>query len=142
MEIGVDIVEVDRIKEVLKNEKFLRRIFTEREINFFKDKKGEGYCRHIAGRFAAKEAVSKALGTGIRFFGWHDIEILGDALGKPQVRLSGRAFEILKAKGYSRVLVTISHSRDYAVAFSIAKGGNRCEGCQPVDYEGDRQEGH
>ncbi|ADL08646.1 holo-ACP synthase [Thermosediminibacter oceani] len=138
MEIGVDIVEVDRIKKAIENGEFLTRIFTEREINAFKDKKGEGYFRHIAGRFAAKEAVSKALCTGIRFFGWHDIEILTDALGKPEVRLHGRAFEILKARGYSRVLVTISHSKDYAVAFSIAEEGNRCEGCQPFDYEGYR----
>jgi len=136
MEIGVDIIEVGRIRKALKNKNFLRRIFTDNEIYSFSLKKGESFFRHVAGRFAAKEAVSKVLGTGIGFFRWRDIEIVTDAFGKPKVNLYNKALELFKSRGFTRILVTISHSRDYAVAFSVAEGGSIGESSEPFDHEG------
>ncbi len=122
MEIGVDIVEIQRIKKLCRSRKrFLSRFFAEDELSYIDDKKL--FYSHLAGRFAAKEAVAKALGTGFRYFKWHDIKILNDNYGKPYVKLSGKADEILKSKGFNKVLITISHSRDYAVAFAVAFGG-------------------
>lgn len=138
MEIGVDIVEIARIKRALDRENFLKKIFTIEEIDVIKQKKGESLYRHVAGRFAAKEAVSKVLGTGIGFFRWKDIEILPDQSGKPWVRLSGKALELAKMKGFTRLLVSISHCRDYAVAVSAAEGGMKGESGEPFDDERDR----
>ena len=142
MEIGVDIVEIDRIKKAVNNENFIRKIFTKEEINSIKQKKGESLYRHVAGRFAAKEAVSKVLGTGIGFFRWKDIEILPDKFGKPVVRLYGKALELAESRGFTRLLVSISHCRDYAVAFSMAEGGVKDESGKSFDDEADRQESH
>jgi holo-[acyl-carrier protein] synthase len=121
MEIGVDIVEIQRIKKLCNRKRFLSRFFVEDELSYINDKKL--FYSHLAGKFAAKEAVAKALGTGFRYFKWHDIKVLNDAYGKPYVELSGKADEILKSRGFKKVLITISHSRDYAVAFAIAFGG-------------------
>ncbi|MCF6097184.1 holo-ACP synthase [Thermovorax subterraneus] len=138
MEIGVDIIEIKRIKRAVKNENFIRKIFTKEEINSIKQKKGEILCRYVAGRFAAKEAVSKVLGTGIGYVRWKDIEILSDESGKPTVRLSGRALELAESRGFTRLLISISHCGDYAVAFSMAEGGVKGEGSKSFDDEADR----
>lgn len=138
MEIGVDIIDIKRIKRAVKNENFIRKIFTKEEINSIKQKKGEILYRYVAGRFAAKEAVSKVLGTGIGYVRWKDIEILSDESGKPTVRLSGRALELAESWGFTRLLISISHCGDYAVAFSMAEGGVKGEGSKPFDDEADR----
>ena len=85
LDIGVDIIEIDRIKKIVdKNEKFLKRFFTIKEIEYFR---GKGFkYETIAGNFAAKEAISKSIGTGIRNFNLKDIEVLRDDLGKPIVK--------------------------------------------------------
>lgn len=117
--IGIDIIEIERIKKAVeKNEKFLHRIFTEQELLFFSAKHYQ--LNTIAGNFAAKEAVMKAMGTGLRDFKWVDIEILRDELGKPIVHLHKNAREIVEKQGISEIMVSISHSRDYAVAQAIA----------------------
>ena len=112
--IGCDIIEISRIEQSLERfgESFLQRILTEKELEIYnsKGKKAE----FVAGRFAAKEAISKAMGTGIgRGFDFTDIEILPDDLGKPEVYLKGeKSFE------YE---VSISHSKENAMAVSLKK---------------------
>lgn len=122
MDIGVDIIEVYRIESLHNKESFLERFFTQEEIEPLKDK--VNFFHHIAGKFAAKEAVVKALGTGFRDFKFKDIQILNDELGKPYVRLSGNAKKIAISKNIDQILVSISHCKTYAIAFSIAEGGS------------------
>jgi len=117
--VGVDIIEIERIEAVLRRygERFLQRVYTRKE---------RAYCRErvpeLAARFAAKEAVSKALGTGMRGIAWREMEILGDRRGKPLVYLHGRARARAEELGLSEFAVSLSHSRDYAVAFVMASG--------------------
>jgi holo-[acyl-carrier protein] synthase len=116
--IGVDIVEIRRISDAIKrNHRFLEKVFTCCELEYFKNKKFNP--QNIAGGFAAKEAVSKALGTGFRGFGLHDIEILRDDLGRPFVSLKGEAERIAESKGNYKVHISISHSDDNAIAYAI-----------------------
>lgn len=117
--VGVDIIEIERIEAVLRRhgERFLQRIYTPKE---------QAYCRgrvpELAVRFAAKEAVSKALGTGMRGIAWREMEILGDERGKPLVHLHGRARARAEELSLSEFAVSLSHSRDFAVAFVMAAG--------------------
>jgi len=114
--IGTDIVEVGRIRDL--SAAAVKRVLTEGE---------EEYCQRynpsherIAGRFAAKEAIFKALGTGWgQGVGWSQIEILPDELGAPVVTLTGAARERMLALGASRCLLSISHQSEYAVAFAL-----------------------
>ena len=115
--IGTDIIEIQRIEDVLKRTpSFLNKAFTEEEIILF-NKKGMR-SETIAGNFAVKEAVSKALGTGIRGFGLKDIEVLRDDLGKPIVIISQTIKDILNNR---KVVIhaTISHNRKDVVAFVV-----------------------
>ncbi len=116
-DVGIDIIETVRIKAVLErhDDRFLRRVYTEWE---------RAYCRrnilHLSGRWAAKEAVSKVLGLGIRGVGWREIEIKRTPLGQPIVALHGRAEERRRALGLDAPLaVSISHIRDLAVAVAV-----------------------
>ncbi len=85
-DIGVDIIEIDRIRKAVdKNNRFLEKIFTDREIEYFNSKNFK--VESIAGNFAAKEAISKSVGTGIRVFNFKDIEVLRNEMGKPIVKL-------------------------------------------------------
>lgn len=103
MEIGVDIIDLRRLK--IDDEHFIKRILTVNEKAIFDRKKTEQQKREfLGGRFAAKEALSKAMGTGIGKIGFHDIEVLNDDLGKPYLNIKN-------AK------ISISHEKDYAVAF-------------------------
>lgn len=116
--IGTDIIEIERIeKAIAKNEKFISRFFTEREIDYFKQKSLKPNT--IAGNFCAKEAISKALGTGVRQFNLKDIEVLRDGLGKPVVNTHGRLKELCLKLEITEIMVSISHSRNYAVANCI-----------------------
>lgn len=120
--IGTDIIEIKRIQEaVLKTPSFLNKIFTHQERSYFKSKSNR--AETIAGIFAAKEAVSKALGTGFRQFSPSDIEIIPDKLGKPEVYLLNKADELKSTLGITNLQVSISHCKDYAVAYVIAEGG-------------------
>ena len=117
--VGVDIIEIERIEAALRRhgERFLQRVYTPAE---------QAYCRgrvpELAVRFAAKEAVSKALGTGMRGIAWKEMEILGDKRGKPLVHLHGRAKARAEELGLSEFAVSLSHSRNHAVAFVMATG--------------------
>jgi holo-[acyl-carrier protein] synthase len=117
---GVDIVEVERIKKALENERFLQRVYTVDEAEYC-DAKKAGKYESFAARFAAKEAALKAFGTGIGGRGINivDIEVRNGALGKPEILLHGEAmteFERMMAKSIS---LSMSHCKKYAVATVI-----------------------
>lgn len=117
--IGNDIVEIERIQQAIeRNSRFRDRVFTPGEIEAVAEKKNP--YPSYAGRFAAKEAVAKAFGTGVRGFKLTDIEILSNELGKPEVTLKGPLAE--KYLNY-RVELSISHSRDYATAVALLLEG-------------------
>ncbi len=117
--IGCDIIEIDRIKDAMKRKSFLEKLFTEREMEYLLKKNLAPET--VAGSFAAKEAVSKALGTGISGFSFRDIEILHDWKGRPYAVLSHGAKELLESFGKS-IFVSISHSTEYAVAYAVIEG--------------------
>ncbi len=115
--VGLDLIEIDRVAAALERhpERFRARCFTAREVEELdrKPKPSESY----AGRFAAKEAVGKALGTGVHFT-WTEIEVAGR--GKPQVTLHGWTREVAQRKGVVAIDVSITHSRSTSAAVAIA----------------------
>jgi holo-[acyl-carrier protein] synthase len=118
--IGVDLVECARIERSLERfgEKFLRRVFTEGEIEYSMSMKFP--ARHLAARFAAKEAVSKAFGTGIgKAMGWRNIDIRKKKSGEPYLVFSGPAQELAGKHGVTSALVTLSHTEQHAMACVI-----------------------
>ena len=110
---GVDIIEIHRIKHTVERwgRRFLNRIYTEDEL---------AYCRgripSLAARFAAKEATMKALGTGIRGVGWREVEVVRHRGKAPTICLHGRASQIAENIGIRELALSLSHSRDYAIA--------------------------
>ncbi len=114
--VGVDIIEIDRIEEAALSWQgsFLKRIYTEAELESSGNKPSS-----LAARFAAKEAVMKALGTGARGLGWKDIEVLSNSDGAPFVRLHGRAYDKAKEIGMSQFAISMSHSKHYAIAMVV-----------------------
>jgi holo-[acyl-carrier protein] synthase len=122
LSVGVDIVELDRIRRIVDRHgrRFLTRVYTPEEVTRYHDRLPE-----LAARFAAKEAVSKALGVGMNHIspygiGWREVEVLPDPRGKPLLYLSGRARELADSQGLGEWAISLSHSRDYAVAFVVA----------------------
>lgn len=116
--IGTDIIEIERIKNAIKrNPNFLNKIFTQKELEYFKSRNYKEET--IAGGFAGKEAVAKAFGTGFRNFNIKDIEILRDDFGKPIVYINGKAKELLKAYENYKIHISISHSKENAIAYVI-----------------------
>ncbi|HCP22718.1 MAG: holo-[acyl-carrier-protein] synthase [SAR202 cluster bacterium] len=115
---GVDIIEIPRIKQVLDRygQRFLKRVFTPQEIDYCR-----GRAPNLAGRFAAKEATMKALGTGVRGVGWKDIEVVRADSGAPSVKLHGRAASRAERLQVTEISLSISHSREYAVAFVVVQ---------------------
>lgn len=115
--VGTDIIEIARIQRSLDDfgERFLRRVYTERERERYSTRVPE-----LAARFAAKEATSKALGTGIRGIKWREMEILGNRRGKPVLILHGDAAERAELLGLSDFSVSLTHSRTDAMAFVVA----------------------
>ncbi len=114
---GVDIIEIDRIRQALERhgERFLKRVFTDMEIL-----ECRGRAEALAVRFAAKEAASKALGTGIGPIGWREVETLHMWSGEPYLLLHGEAERIAAIKGLSEWAVSLSHSRENAIAVVVA----------------------
>jgi holo-[acyl-carrier protein] synthase len=119
--IGVDIIEVARIQGAIERqgERFLNRVYTEAEVKYC-EARGKFKFESLAGRFAAKEAISKVFGSGIRGISWRDIEILNNAEGKPEVFLHGQAKELCARLKIGKIYVSISHIELFAVA--AAKG--------------------
>ncbi len=116
---GVDAVEIRRIAAALERfgARFEQRVFTPRELAFCR-----GRVPELAARFAAKEAVSKALGTGLRGIGWREVEILPNRRGKPQVYLYGRALARAAELGLTHFEVSLTHTDELAIAFVVAYG--------------------
>ena len=115
--IGVDLVECARIQRSIDRfgARFLHRVFTDSEIEYSMSMKFP--ARHLAARFAAKEGVSKAFGTGIgKAMGWRDIDVQKKASGEPFVVLSGRARELADGRAVRAVWITLSHTDDHAMA--------------------------
>jgi holo-[acyl-carrier protein] synthase len=120
---GVDLIEISRVERMLDRygERFLERVFTPAEIAYSRRRPAE-----LAARFAAKEAVSKALGVGMRLMArkgirWHEAEIVGDHLGKPLVRLHGRAAQRAEELGLTQWAVSLSHTAEHAIALVVAQ---------------------
>ena len=116
--IGNDIIEIERIEKAILKEGFKNKVYTERELENI-EKRGNR-METYAGIFSAKEAISKAIGTGVRGFSLTDLEILNDDLGKPYVVVSEKLDKILKTKKEDyQIEISISHSRKYATAMAI-----------------------
>ena len=116
--IGNDIIEIERVEKAILKEGFKNKIYTQRELENI-EKRGNR-TETYAGIFSAKEAISKAIGTGVREFSLTDLEILNDDLGKPYVVVSEKLDKILKNKKESyQIEISISHSKKYAIAMAI-----------------------
>jgi holo-[acyl-carrier protein] synthase len=119
--IGIDVVEVERIAHMISRyeETVLRKLFTASEREYCVAQKRPEL--HFAARFAAKEAVSKALGTGIGGqAAWVDLEITRDPMGAPKIFLRGAAAEFAERHGITEIQISLTHARDYAAANAIA----------------------
>lgn len=121
---GVDLVELDRVRRLVERygDRVLQRVYTPAEVEY-----SRGRVPELAVRFAAKEAVAKALGVGLRIMAqdginFYDVETLPDERGKPLVHLHGRAAERARALNLSRWSISLSHGRDVAIAFVVAVG--------------------
>lgn len=115
--IGIDIVEVYRIRETLeRTPRFGERVFTEAEKSYC-ESRGKGAYQSFAGRYAAKEALMKAIRTGWRGeISWNDIEVTNDEFGAPSIAVTGETEKILEKLGANRIHLSISHTEDHAVA--------------------------
>lgn len=117
--IGVDLIKIERIAQLLeKDSRFPERLFSPEEIAYCQGKFRKE--QHYAARFTAKEAFMKAMGTGYREgIGWKEISVRHDALGKPYIELSGKALEMFRSRQLTRILLSISHSHEYAVSMVV-----------------------
>jgi holo-[acyl-carrier protein] synthase len=124
IKVGTDICSLNRIENAYGRfgDRFLRRILTDDEIKYVKRDAPHMVAR-LAGRFAAKEAASKALGTGWHGIDWKEIEITHDRSGEPGVMLHGRAAQLAKHKGLEHWQVSVSHEREFATATVLAYSG-------------------
>jgi holo-[acyl-carrier protein] synthase len=131
-ELGVDIIQVDRIRRTLEKfgDRFSRRVLTPSEQRYVR-----GRPPTMAGRWAAKEAVSKVLGLGVRGIGWKEIEIERLPTGQPSVRLHGRAARRAEQLGMARVALSISHEAEYAVAVAFGVRTTGGKYVFPVDID-------
>jgi len=121
--LGTDITETERIGRMIERhgELFINRVYTEDEVRYCRDRKQ--FVQHYAGRWAAKEAVMKTLGTGwAKGVGWRDIEVISQKSGAPLIAIHGGAKLIADELGILEILITISHCRAYATATAIAMG--------------------
>ncbi len=121
---GIDMVEISRIKNAAKKwqKNFLLKIFTDKELEYSNEKTSS--YQHLAARFAAKEAVLKALGSGLTSrMEWRDIEVWNEESGKPNVRLTGEVERVSTALGVKNIIISMSHTRTYAVASVILVNG-------------------
>ena len=115
---GVDIIELQRISNAFDRwgDRFLKRVYTEREREYCR-----GRIPQLAGRFAAKEAVMKAFGTGLYGLGWKDVEVVRLRGRRPEIEIHGRGLVIYQRQGIIQLNLSISHSRDYAVALVVGE---------------------
>lgn len=117
---GIDIVEIPRMHDAIKKwgDSFISKVFTAREVKYSTSKRFS--AQHFAARFAAKEAVVKAFGEPSKFpIRWTDIEVVNDAEGKPVIEFRGGAMKLKKTKKIDEIVVSMSHSKNYAIASVI-----------------------
>lgn len=138
-ELGIDIVKVDRIQGAMARfgDRFSRRVLTDAERRYVRDR-----AETFAGRWAAKEAVSKVLGLGVRGIGWRDIEVERLPTGQPSIRLHGRAANRADQLGMTRIAVSITHEAEFAVAiaFGVRTAGGRYIFPPDIDQRLDERE--
>jgi holo-[acyl-carrier protein] synthase len=127
--IGIDIIEIDRIKKALEQPRFVNRVFTEGEQRYCESRGVQRFASYAA-RFAAKEAVLKALGTGLSGGEWRQVEILPGCAGAPVVTLHGYYETLAKQRGVASIHISLTHAREYAAAQAVLWGGVADEGCQ------------
>lgn len=118
--VGTDMVEIGRMERACKKDAFLKRAFTPEEC-----RQAEGKLSKLAGNFAVKESVAKVFGTGFRTFMPGEIEVLRDELGKPYVVLYGGAKALAEQMGIQKLWVSITNTKEYAVAFAVGEGVER-----------------
>lgn len=120
---GIDLVKIERIEKIIKRwgDNFTSGIFTISEREYC-EKKNDNKYQSYAGKFAAKEALLKALGLGLRGVNWKEIEITNNELGQPIIDTSGKLKNIALTKGVSKYFITISHTKEYAIAEVILEG--------------------
>ncbi len=121
--IGTDIVECARISDMIDkhDDTFIQKVFTSGEITYCGPRKS--CVQHYSGRWAAKEAILKAIGTGwSKGIKWTDIEVINQMGGKPYVKLNGKAIEVCAERGIEEILISISHCHLFATAFATAMG--------------------
>ena len=121
--IGTDLIEVDRIANMVEKhgDLFLSRVYSKEEIRYCSARGAA--AQHYAGRWAAKEAVLKVLGTGwAKSIKWNEISVVNEGSGRPVIELDGRAKEIAAQLGIDEMMISISHSRDHAIAYAMGIG--------------------
>jgi holo-[acyl-carrier protein] synthase len=124
--IGTDIIECLRIAQMIERhgELFISRVYTQHEIQYCQSRKMA--TQHFAGRWAAKEAILKALGTGWRKgISWRDIEVRNEPGGRPVVAMRGGARDVVEQLGITQMLISISHCRSHATAYALAQGADK-----------------
>ena len=116
--IGVDIIEIERVAHSIQRfgDRFLKRVYTEQELAHC-----HGQVGSLAARWAAKEATAKALGTGIGDVSWQDIEVIPEGNGRPTLHLHGAAAALASQQGVSEFAISLSHTRDHAIAFVLGE---------------------
>jgi holo-[acyl-carrier protein] synthase len=114
--IGVDIIEIERIVYSIDRfgDRYLQRVYTPQELTYCNNR-----ATSLAARWAAKEATAKALGTGIGEIGWKEIEVVNASNGRPALKLYGEAAELAERLGITEFFISLSHTKDYAVAFVV-----------------------
>lgn len=130
--VGTDLIEISRVKRACEKDSFVMRTFTDME-----SRQARGSASKLAGSFAVKEAVAKALGTGFRTFMPIDVEVLRDELGKPYVRLYGGARKRFEDMGMERLEVSITNTPEYAMAFAVGEGREVLDNENPCDRKTD-----
>ena len=119
--VGCDVIEITRVAKALESRAFVERVYAPEEIAYC-ESRGKQAAASFAARFAAKEAVLKALGTGLRGGELTEIIVLNDALGKPSVQLSGYHAELAAKLGVKNIALSMSHSRETALAYVVMEG--------------------
>lgn len=122
MDIGIDMSQISEFHRILESEKYKKFLFTENELQCIEDCSFNKQLESLAGKFCAKEAIVKALGTGFLtedMVKWKDVEILKDKKGNPFAILHDNAWFIFKTNHYSHVRLTITHKKDHAISFAL-----------------------
>lgn len=134
--VGIDIVEISRIAAAIKRKPFIDRVFTPAE-QVYCENRGVQRAASYAARFAAKEAVLKALGTGLRGGTWQDVEITNNNLGRPLVQMTGYYQNLAGELGVQEIYLSVTHAREYAAAQVVLWGGKQNEASNSSPNAGD-----